>query len=230
MKSSLILLLLLVTATCVVSGVNIPVTRFIRQNLYNPYYQVPNALDILLDKHIYVIAMFPAGGVKYYPDTNNLAFPMAGRVNAIRFTVLTRDNSVAYPLYHIGPQSLTVPMSLWVAVLLKTNHFILQDYRHIVTQFRQEQNGANPKTIIIYSYYSPCDQCTRDLINLKNRANVPGGAALILAYSVPFEQVNGNSIRLRMAGFHVYQIPLGNANNSNNSKKKPNSKGKGTHH
>ena len=135
MKSSLILLLLLVTATCVNSLVNIPVKRFIKRYLYQPYCNVPSALDKINDKHIYVIAMFPAGGVTYWPGTEILSFPMARRVNPVAFRMLTRDQSVAYPLYHIGPQSAAVPLSLWVAVFERSHHYItrLQDYGHIVT-------------------------------------------------------------------------------------------------
>ena len=80
MKSSLTLLLLLVTATCVFSGTTISVQTFIKRILYKPYYNDPELitpLDRINDKHLIIIAMYPAGAVSYRARDGKLVFPFA---------------------------------------------------------------------------------------------------------------------------------------------------------
>ena len=216
MKSSLTLLLLLVTATCVFSGKEISVPNFIERILYQPYYSDPellSALDRVNDKHLFIIAMYPAGGVSFRARDQKLVFPFANKVIPTPGSKLQTDHHSQTTLYHSGPMSLANPMSIWIAKVHRSSTVILQDGERIVTQFRQEQKGADPKIVIMYSHHSPSDQFTQGLIRLKNSLNIPGGATVILSYSASFEHELANRQALIAAGFIIHRLPLQNASN-----------------
>ena len=149
---------------------------------------------------------------------------------------LRTDHHSQTPLYHSGPPSNANPTSIWVAKVQKSSTVILQDGERIMEQFKKEQKGTDPKTIIIYSYHSPSDQFTQGLIRLKNSLKVPGGTTFILSYSEPFEHELTNRRALLAAGFIIQRFTSQNVNNksknknknnSNNSNKKPKTKAKG---
>ena len=217
MKVLLIFILFSVATTGVLSDVKIDAGQFVRDYLYIPYKGVPGAITPFPHaKQVFVLALIPPDRVSL--DMTFLIFHKVKKLTAIPWKTFVRVQGVSYPLYH----AVSGLMSMYISVVdysQYTEHSklpvqahpdfsILSYNQNILKKFRTEFQGKDPALVLMYSYYSPCNGCTDELIRVKNALRVPRATPIFLGYSKKFDKggqtPEANIDRLRRSGFTVF--------------------------
>ena len=219
MKVSLIFILFSVATTGVLSKVEIDAHQFVRDYLYIPYKDVPRQVTkISHAKQVFVLALIPPGRVNVYPTT--LIFPTVSALTVIPFKEFVQVQSVSYPLYHAASGLMSMYLSVvdyskgtpahGLPVEAHPDFAILSYHQNIMKKFKAEFQGKDPALVLMYSYYSPCNGCTDELIRVKNGL-APRGTPIYLGYSKPYDRGGqtpaANIAKLGMNGFIVFDTP-----------------------
>ena len=168
MKSLLILLLLSMTIAQVLA-VKWPIQLFVRQKLYRPYMWVPGMLDMPHRKQMFLLALFPPSKVTFCNeelDFKTIVMPPSWPKSWRKVT------EVEYPLYTTYSPDVAIwlstpPYSQFEGKLPPQAHpdnTILKYSPQILSQFRLDYGGKDPELAIMYTYFSPCNFCTKQII------------------------------------------------------------------
>ena len=223
MKVLLIFILFSVATTGVLSDVKIDAGQFVRDYLYIPYKGVPGALNPTRPhaKQLFVLALIPPGRVSL--DITILQFHEVSKLTAIPWKRFAQVKSVSYPLYHAASGLMSMYVSFvdyskytkksGVPVEAHPDFSILSYHQNILKEFRKLFQGKDPAMVLMYSYYSPCNGCTDELIRVKNDLRVPKATPIFLGYSKKFENKkmhqtpDANILKLTRNGFIVFNTP-----------------------
>ena len=145
-------------------------------------------------KQVFVLALIPPGRVNV--KTTTLVFSEGSKLTAIPRTKFVQVQSVNYPLYHAASGL----MSMYISVVDYSQYTahsgipfeahlyfsILSYHQNILKEFRIEFCGKDPALVLMYNYYSPCNDSTNEMIHVKNDLNVPKATPILLGYSKKF--------------------------------------------
>ena len=221
MKVLLIFILFSVATTGVLSDVKIDASQFVRNYLYIPYKGVPGVLNPTRPhaKQVFVLGLIPPGRVSL--DMTILQFHKVSKLTAIPWKKFVRVQSVNYPLYHAASGLMSMYLSVvdysqytvhgGLPVEAHPDFSILSYHQNILKEFRAEFQGKDPALVLMYSYYSPCNDCTDELIHVKNDLHVPQSTPIFLGYSKKFDRGDQtpdvNIRKLINNGFIVFNTP-----------------------
>ena len=220
MKVLLIFILFSVATTGVLSDVKIDAGQFVRNYLYIPYKGVPGQVTMFPHaKQFFTLALIPPGKVNV--EMTTLEFPKVSKLTAIPWKKFVRVQSVNYPLYHAASGLMSMYLSVidysqytahgGLPVESHPDFSILSYHQNILKEFRTEFQGKDPALVLMYSYYSPCNDCTDELIRVKNDLHVPHSTPIFLGYSKKFtkggQTPEANIMKLLRNGFVVLDTP-----------------------
>ena len=219
MKVLLMFILFSVTTTGVLSDVKIEASQFVRDYLYIPYRGVPALLTLPHAKQVFVLALIPPGRVSM--EMTILEFHKVSKLTVIPWTKFVKVQSVNYPLYHAASRLMSVYISVvdysqytvhsGLPVQAHPDFSILSYHQNILKEFRTEFQGKDPALVLMYSYYSPCNGCTDELIRVKTALHVPRATPIFLGYSKKFDKggqtPEANIVKLVNNGFIVFSTP-----------------------
>ena len=222
MKVLLIFILFSVVTTGVLSELLIDAARFVKDYLYIPYKDVPGEITPYSHaKQVFVLALIPPGRITL--RNTFLVFPKVNKLTDITITIpwkkFAKDKGVNVPLYHAASNLMSVYISVidysqytahsGIPVEAHPDFSILSHIHYILKQFRGIYQGKSPAVVLMYSYYSPCNDCTDVLIQVKYYLPTP----IFLGYSKKFENKkmhqtpDQNIWDLTKNGFIIINIP-----------------------
>ena len=218
MKVLLIFILLSVATTGVLSELKIDALMFMRDYLYIPYKDVPGVLNPSRShaKQVFVLALIPPGQVTWTSLWMENILIFTKNIRPIPWKNFGKVKNVEVPLYHASSKEMSVYLSVidyakykdTTPVEAHPDYSIVKNFQKILSQFRVEFHASNPSLVLMYSYFSPCNDCTNALIgNVKKY--IPG--PIFIGFSKIFVKKGqtpvANMHKLAKNGFIILPIP-----------------------
>ena len=223
MKVLLIFILFSVATTGVLSAVIVDAADFVGLFMYLPYKDKPGKYTIQPHaKQFFALALIPSSKVKLQGKTT-LSFTTLHQITDLRtipWKYFAKEQSVSYPLWH----GVSDMMSLYISFVdysqykegiglpstAHPDHFILQSMGHVLKEYATEFQKEAPAVVLMYSYYTPCNDCTDELIAKKKTWSIPKSTPIFLGYSKPYDKggqtPEANMMKLTRNGFMVFQV------------------------
>ena len=194
MKVLLIFILFSVATTGVLSDLRIDVENFVTHFLYLPYRNVPVKLSqIYHAKQIFVMALL-------YPGTVTLEMMKMLRFKVKKLRVVTwkefrKNRLVHFPMYYVHSQLMSIFVSVIdyarypktkIPVTAHPDYSMVEVLPDALKRFYSKSPKINPPAILMYSYHSPCNDCTDELIKVKSE--IPNKIPVFLFYTEEYKQ------------------------------------------